>query len=79
VKKSYSLGDLSTDNAALDYHDGRRGINEEDDDIDNRLIAERYNAELPHDQTDGRGTRRSGHHGVKAHEAGIFNPPRIPI
>jgi hypothetical protein len=74
IKKSYSLGDLSSDNPLADFGDRVGRIEEEDDEVDNRLLEERYNREmqeLARDHTDGVPLRRSGlSRGQKAHEAG---------
>jgi hypothetical protein len=74
MKKSYSLGDLSSDNPLTDYGDGGiERIDEEDDELDNRIIEDRYNRELQElsrDQTDGRAVRRAvTHRSQKSHEA----------
>ena len=78
MKKSYSLGDLSSDNPLIDYGDGVVDrIDEEDDELVNRLMEDRYNhelQELSRDHTDGRMTRRAlPHRNQKSHEAGYFS------
>jgi len=80
IKKSYSLGDLSSDNPSVDFRDTVDRINEEDDDeLDNKMLEERYNHELQEmgqDQTDSKVARRTGAHRVqqKAHEAEQLYP-----
>jgi receptor expression-enhancing protein 1/2/3/4 len=52
VKKSYSMSDLSADGGNQDFVDGRRRRDnratdsEDDDELDNRLLEERYNREM---------------------------------
>jgi len=75
MKKSYSLGDLSSDNPLADYGDGGvETIDEEDDELDNRLMEDRYNRELQElsrDHTDSRTVRRAmTHRSQKSYEAG---------
>lgn len=74
IKKSYSLGDLSSDSPSVDFGGRVDRIDEEDDELDNRMIEERYNRELQemaYDHTDSRAVRRPGSgRGQKAHEAG---------
>ena len=47
VRKSYSVNDLSLE-SSVDYVDNRERMEDSDDDdeVDNRLIAERYNREV---------------------------------
>jgi len=49
VKKSYSVGDISiASNSAdfVDHHERISEMSEDDEELDNRLIAEQYNREM---------------------------------
>ena len=45
VSKSYSVGDVSASNA-IDFVDGQQHLEESDDELDNRLLADQYNREV---------------------------------
>lgn len=47
VKKSYSVGDISLANSSADFVDNQERVEDSDDDeLDNRRIAEQYNLEV---------------------------------
>jgi len=45
VRKSYSVNDLSLENST-DFDDNRERMDDSDDELDNRLIAEQYKREV---------------------------------
>jgi len=54
VRKSYSVNDLSLESSA-DFDDNRERMEDSDDELDNRLIADQYNRELVDMQAAGSG------------------------